>query len=234
MDTVTIESRFNGPDGSANGGYACGRVAGLHGGETTVRLKAKPPLDTPLAVVRTEGGVELREGEAVVALGFGATVQWEDVPAAPSVAEAEAAQARYTGFHTHVFPRCFVCGPERNEGDGLRLFAGPVEGRDLAACVWTPGPGFARDDGTVDPVFLWAALDCPSFFGMHVPYDKLFLLAEMTARIHQAVPADATLVVYGWGRRIEGRKHFAGSAIATADGRVLAHAQHLWIEARPG
>ena len=122
MDTVTIESRFNGPDGSANGGYACGLVASLMpssiAGETTVRLKAKPPLDTPLAVAPTDEGVELRQGEAVVAQGFGATVQWEDVPAAPSVAEAEAAQARYTGFHTHVFPRCFVCGPEREEGDG--------------------------------------------------------------------------------------------------------------------
>ena len=234
MPSVTIESRYNGPDGSANGGYACGVVAGLLEGEATVRLRAKPPLDTPLSVIRENGRVELRDGETVVAQGFGSTAQWEDIPTAPTVDEAGEAEARYTGFHAHVFPRCFVCGPERDAGDGLRLFAGPVDGRDLAACTWTPGAGFALPDGTVDPVFLWAALDCPSFFGMHVPYDKVFLLAEMSAALRAPVPADATLVVYGWGRQIDGRKHYAGSAIADADGKVLAHAQHLWIEARPG
>ena len=69
-----------------------------------------------------------------------------------------------------------------------------VDGRDLAACTWTPGAGFALPDGTVDPVFLWAALDCPSFFGMHVPYDKVFLLAEMSASLRAAIPADRLAV----------------------------------------
>lgn len=234
MHTVTIDSRFNGPDGSANGGYACGLVAQLMGGPATVRLRAKPPLDTPLSVVRTDGGVELHHADALVAQGIEPSVSWEEVPAAPSPRQAVAAQARYTGLHTHVFPRCFVCGPEREPGDGLQLFAGPVEDRDLVACTWTPGPGLARPDGTLDPVFVWAALDCPSFFGMNLPYDKLFLLAEMSAALEHPIGADTPLVVYGWGRKSEGRKHFAGSAIASAEGAVLAHAQHLWIEARPG
>ncbi len=234
MDTVTIDSRYNGPDGSANGGYACGLVAALMSTPATVRLRAKPPLDTPLRVAHDGEGVELFDGETLIARGLKADVDWEPVPEAPSLAQAEAAQARYTGFHAHVFPRCFVCGPEREEGDGLRLFAGPVEGRDLAACVWSPGPAFCKADGTVDPVLVWAALDCPSFFGLRVPYDKLFLLAEMSASLEHPVPGGVALVVYGWGRNIEGRKHYAGSAVATADGTVLAHAQHLWIEARPG
>ncbi len=234
MDTVTIESRFNGPDGSANGGYACGVVAGLMVGEATVRLRAKPPLDTPLSVVRTEAGVELHHDEILVAQGLVSTPKWDEIPAAPSLEDAKAAEARYTGFHAHVFPRCFVCGPERDPGDGLRLFAGPLEGRDMAACSWSPGPGFHAADGTVDPVFVWAALDCPSFFGLKVPYDKLFLLAEMSAKLVRPVPGDQPLIVYGWGRTVEGRKHYAGAAIATADGALLAHAHHLWIEARPG
>ncbi len=32
MDTLTIGARFNGPDGWANGGYTCGRIAALLGG----------------------------------------------------------------------------------------------------------------------------------------------------------------------------------------------------------
>lgn len=234
MDTVTIDSRFNGPDGSANGGYACGLVAGLMPGGATVRLRAKPPLDTPLTVTRTDAGVELHHGDTFVAQGLTPVTTWEEVPAPPSLEEAQAAQERYTGFHAHVFPRCFVCGPEREAGDGLRLFAGPLEDRAMAACTWSPGPGFHAPDGTVDPVLVWAALDCPSFFGLKVPYDKLFLLAEMSAKLDHPVPGNEPLIVYGWGRAIEGRKHYAGAAIATAAGVVLAHAQHLWIEARPG
>ena len=38
--------------------------------------------------------------------------------------EAVAASATYPGFSAHPFPTCFVCGPERAEGDGLRLFPG--------------------------------------------------------------------------------------------------------------
>ncbi len=234
MDTVTIDSRFNGPDGSANGGYACGLVASLMSGPATVRLRAKPPLDTPLRVRNDGERVELHDGDTLVAQGLPADVTWDAIPQAPTLAQAEAAQARYTGFHTHVFPRCFVCGPERADGDGLRLFAGPLEGRDLAACTWSAGPGLCKPDGTVDPVFVWAALDCPSFFGLRVPYDKLFLLAEMSASLEHPVPSGVPLVVFGWGRSIEGRKHYAGAAIATADGTVLAHAQHLWIEALTG
>jgi len=234
MDSVTIDSRFNGPDGSANGGYACGLVAGLMSGDATVRLRAKPPLDTPLSVVRTDEGVELHDGDTFVAQGLASTATWEEIPAPPSLEEARAAQERYTGFHAHVFPRCFVCGPEREAGDGLRLFAGPVEDRPMAACTWSPGSGVLTPDGTVDPVFVWAALDCPSFFGLKVPYDKLFLLAEMSAKLERPVPGNEPLIVYGWGRSTEGRKHYAGAAIATAEGTVLAHAQHLWIEARPG
>ncbi len=234
MDTVTIDSRFNGPDGSANGGYACGVVADLMTQDATVRLRAKPPLDTPLSVVRTDTGIELHHGETFVAQGVPSTTTWEDVPPPPSFEEARAAQERYTGFHTHVFPRCFVCGPEREAGDGLRLFAGPLEDRPIAACTWTPSAGLLTSDGTIDPLFVWAALDCPSFFGLKVPYDKLFLLAEMTAKLGRPVPGDEPLIVYGWGRTTQGRKHYAGAAIATADGTVLAQAQHLWIETRPG
>lgn len=234
MDSVTIDSRFNGPDGSANGGYACGVVAGLLSGEVTVRLRAKPPLDTPLSVVRDGTSTQLQHGDTLVATGAPSSITWDALPEPPSLAEAEAAQTRYAGFHTHVFPRCFVCGPKRDEGDGLRLFAGPVEGREMSACVWQPGAWFLDSSGHVDPLYVWSALDCPSFFGMSIPYDKMFLLGEMTATQLHPVPGDTPLIVYGWGRRVEGRKHYAGAAIATAQGQVLARAQHLWIEARPG
>ena len=46
---IRIENRYNGPPGSANGGYICGRMA-EHAGTACVetRLMAPPPLDTDL------------------------------------------------------------------------------------------------------------------------------------------------------------------------------------------
>lgn len=52
-ETLTIPARFNGPPGSANGGYTCGRVAQLVGAEEVeVSLRTPPPLERPLEVVR--------------------------------------------------------------------------------------------------------------------------------------------------------------------------------------
>ena len=69
-ETLTIPARFNGPPGSANGGYTCGRVAQLVGAEEVeVSLRKPPPLDQPLEVVRDGERVELRDGDTLVAEG---------------------------------------------------------------------------------------------------------------------------------------------------------------------
>ena len=60
---VVIERRFRGPPESANGGYACGLVAGLLGGVAEVTLRLPPPLDRELDVVRADGElVEIQTG----------------------------------------------------------------------------------------------------------------------------------------------------------------------------
>jgi hypothetical protein len=40
VEHLTIGARFNGPDGSANGGYTCGRIAALMGGNAEVTLRS--------------------------------------------------------------------------------------------------------------------------------------------------------------------------------------------------
>jgi len=80
-ETVTIPRRFCGPANSANGGYACGVVAGLVGGPAECTLRAPPPLDVALAVERGgDGKIQLRQGELLVAEGVPAVVE-VDVPA---------------------------------------------------------------------------------------------------------------------------------------------------------
>jgi hypothetical protein len=151
--TLTLPARFNGPPTSANGGYTCGALARLLGGTSEVRLHRPPPLDRALAVQRDAEGVAVLDDGQLVASGRRTRLRI-DIPELPTWAEAEAAAQApaATAFHgEHPFPTCFTCGPARAEGDGLRLFPGPVAGRDLWALPWTApadreghGPSAAR------------------------------------------------------------------------------------------
>lgn len=233
---LTIEPRFNGPDGSANGGYVCGLVArhlGSNAHCTTVRLRAKPPLGVPLRLQRDDTTAQLHANDVVVATArAGMLPDAVALPAAPSLEQARTAERGETDLCQHASPNCFVCGPRRAAGDGLRLFPGPILNSQVVACTWTPGAQYADASGVVTPEFVWSALDCPSFWGLRVAFDRLYLLGEMTAQQLRPLPAEQTVVVYGWRRGGEGRKHYAAAAIASSDGQLIAHAEHIWIEPR--
>jgi len=217
---VRIPARFNGPPGSANGGYTCGLVAGLLSGEAEVTLRVPPPLERELEVVRANGRVELRDGQTLVAEGQRTSVE-VDVPPPVSVAEAEAASTRYAGFAHHAYPTCFTCGPKRE--DGLGIYAGAVAGRDgVVAATWTPAAEPA-------PEVVWAALDCPSGWAVDDFQREGVLLGRMAARVDRLPVPGEPHVVLGWRISEEGRKRYAGSALLTADGEVLARSRSTWI-----
>lgn len=44
-ETIVIPRRFRGPLTSGNGGYTCGLLAGIVGGEAEVTLRLPPPLE---------------------------------------------------------------------------------------------------------------------------------------------------------------------------------------------
>jgi len=233
-DEVTVPPQFNGPPGSANGGYTCGLLAAAVGPAARVDLRLPPPLGVPLVRRRREdGSAALLHGETVVAEGRPDDLAG-DVPAPPSLDAAREAAERFRGHdpERHPFPGCFVCGPLREQGDGLRLFAGRLAGEDVLACPWYPAEGLGQD-GVVDPVFVWAALDCPSGFAC-MPPGARGVLASMTAVVEAPVHAGRPYVVTAWPLGSEGRKHRAGSAVHDAGGRRVAHAQALWITLRDG
>jgi hypothetical protein len=154
-----------------------------------------------------------------------------DVPAAPQLSDAERASARagWRRPEAHPYPGCFVCGPLR-EDDGLRLLAGPVEATRASGLSVAPGGGAGRGDD-VDPVLVWAALDCPSGFAC-IPAGTSTVLASMTATLEAPVRSGGDYVVTAWPLGSEGRKHRAGSAIHEAGGRRVAWAETLWITLR--
>lgn len=233
-ETLTVPARFNGPADSANGGYIGGALAKALGGTAAVSLRMPPPLDTPLELAREGGGLNatLSDG-TVVAIAEPATVDI-DVPPCPSYEDVLAAEPRYAGFAFHAIPTCFVCGTGRAEGDGLRIFASPIDGTPVVAAIWTPGNDLATN-GMVDEEFIWAALDCPGYFAViHTLGSKgeKILTGRMAVEHLLPVRAGEPHVVIGWGIKSEGRKHWAGTAIYTPEGQVAAKAEALWIKPR--
>jgi hypothetical protein len=238
-ETLTVPARFNGPPASGNGGYTCGLVAGALGdGPAEVTLKAPPPLDRPLALERSGDSVVVRDGQTVVAL---ATLTEVDVdppePVAIGDAGAAAEHGPFVDASRHPFPSCFVCGPERSDGDGLRIFAGPVGGDGLFAAAWTPDASVAGPDGRLPDEVVWASLDCPT--SAPVANDpnsedyKPCVLARLAVRIDRPVMAGEPYVVMAWPLAVDGRKRHAAAALYRADGGELcAVSRALWIELR--
>jgi hypothetical protein len=232
---VTIAPRFNGPPDSGNGGYVCGLMAREIDGPAEAALRAPPPLGKPLDLTHNEDdSVQLHDGATL--LGEARPAMLDLIaPPAPSLEEARAAAKRYRGLHDHRYPTCFTCGTSRAPHDGLHLYTGPVEGRDMVACVWKPTADLNRGDGHVAHEFIHAALDCPSYWSLPRAGEMAALLARLTASIDADLPRiGEQLIVAAWPIASDGRKHRAATAIYTAHGDVIARAEALWIEPKSG
>lgn len=210
---MEIAKRFNGPPDSANGGYTCGLVAAAYG-LNEVTLRKPPPLDTPLRV--DEDGVY--DGDALVAQATQADVSVEPPPF-PGYDTARAAEERYQGLRHHPFPTCYVCGPNRDDGLGLR--PGPTYD-GIVATTWTP-------QETSDE-FVWAALDCPGAWALMQTDEAPIVLGRLAVQIDRAPQTGRPHVVTGWRHKPrEGRKHYAGTALYDAAGTLLAKGQAVWV-----
>lgn len=232
--SLVIASRFRGPATSGNGGYTAGLVAArltdtIEHQAVTVTLRLPPPLERELAVEPAESGIVVTDGADLVVEAALATPEdaaaLDDavVPAVPTE-EAREISASYPGFTKHPFPECFVCGPERESGDGMHLFPGRLDdGR--TACVWDVGPDVAGR-----PEFVWAALDCPG--GWAAPIEgRPMVLGRMTARVFPdrvPAPGDACVVT---GRVVgsEGRKVWTATTLRSPDDVVIGSAHATWI-----
>jgi hypothetical protein len=230
--SVVIDPQFNGPPGSGHGGYSCGCAAALVDGATAeVTLRRPPPIGARMDVARDGESASLVHDGSVVASARPAALELE-VPAPVGLDAAREASSRFAWKHDHPFPTCFGCGPERDASDALCLFTGPV-GDGRFAVPWTP-PAWTGDDGVVDPVFVWAALDCPSSAPAHGTIEAPVVLGRLTAALEGPVEVGAPHVIVSWLEGSDGRKRLTGVALFTAEGRRRAAARAVWVElARP-
>jgi hypothetical protein len=235
MPHLQVDPRFHGPPNSANGGYVCGLVASLAAGPVEVSLRLPPPLGRPMpAEVTADGGVRVHDGAALIVDAVPASQPHLDldVPGGVDLEAAQVASRGYTGFDQHPFPTCWTCGPDRQEGDGLRIFTGPVAGLGsdvgLVAGTWVPHEELDAGDGNVAVPHVWAALDCPTYFGSASPEPAL--LARLRADQRAPIRVGQPYVVLGWTTASpEGRKRHGGAAVLGGDGEVLAVSAAIWV-----
>lgn len=231
MTKLTVEARFNGPAGSGNGGYSCGLLAAELEGPAVVSLRSPVPLDRPLELVRDGERVRAFDGETLVAEAEPAAPLALAIPDPVAPAQAREAMGRYAAPLESPFSRCFVCG--RSREDCMEVFAGPVAGRDgLVATTWTPPRWSAGADGVVRPEFVWAVLDCPTYFAVYGEELVLGFLVRQQAEIRTPVRAGVEHVVMSWPLAAEGRKRSAGIAVLSAAGEPLALGEALLVEPR--
>jgi hypothetical protein len=222
---VVLRHRFRGPLDSANGGYACGRLAAFVDADVVeVTLRLPPPLELPLEVRPADDSVRLLDGDLLVAEARPAELDLV-VPAPVAVAQAEEASARHIPASAPVFAECFSCGV-RTEDDGLRIYAGAVVGREpVHAATW--------EVGETSPEIVWAAIDCSGAYAVGVAGRGDVVLGRMTARVLRAPESGSTGVVIAWPLGEEGRKLYAGTALFADDGELLAYARQTWIDPKP-
>jgi hypothetical protein len=251
MTDLLVPARFCGPPSSGNGGWTAGAMAELvHGHPSdhaepwpaiTVTLRRPPPLDRPVPATETDGLTVAADDQGPVADARRADASPTEVEAVDP-ASARAAEASYAGWASHPFTTCFTCGPDRAEGDGLRIFPGPVDDLDgevRVAAVWTPHPSttedwhaYAGDHQRASIPCTWAALDCPGgWAGDLATYPSV--LGRMTARIDTLPVVGEEHVVVGHFRGRDGRKASTASTLYDADGRIVATAEHTWIQVDP-
>lgn len=231
MTTITVPSRFNGPPASGNGGYSCGTLAAHLEGPAAVSLRRPVPLDEPLEVRLADGAARaFGDGGELIAEAVTAALSapWSAPPVSPVAARQ--AKELYASPADSIFGHCFVCG--RSRADGLAIFAGPVAGTDLVASPWTPPAWTAGADGAVRAEFIWAALDCPTYFALHGTTRTRAYLARQQVEVSAPPRAGVECVVVGRPLERSGRKGLAAAAILDPDGTVLAHGECLHVVPR--
>lgn len=227
---LVVPPELCGPPESANGGVIAGILAGHLDGVVEVTLRRPVPLDEPLTLERLGSAVILRRGPDVLALAQPGEAP-PMPPPPPSWADALEAAGLRPPDEAHPFPTCFVCGPDREPGDGLRLQPGPVRGGNVVATPWIPDVRTGDAEGRVRLEYLWAALDCPGgFAALSGRRPRPVVLGRITARMLAAPAIGDPVIVQAWRTASQGRKHFVGTSLHALDGTCLAVARATWLE----
>ena len=252
INSLIVEEKFRGPPVSGNGGYVGGLfstvIDAAGSGNIEVTLRSPIPLDQPLQVIyHTDTSANIVQGETLIA-----EVREDDfemqLPSPPDWSLVEAAAPDSFSFGENLndllvgrqgfHPICFCCGVEHE--DGLGVYAAPVASsvvgepsnanpNAMVAAIWPTKRAWADESGCIPIEYLWTAMDCPSQFAFLADDIRTGLLGRISARVHERPVAGETLMVVAWTIEVQGKKHFAGSAIFDRAGKCYSEAKTVWI-----
>lgn len=236
--SIVIPSWAQGRAGRGQGGFSAHRFAAAVGKPVAIDLRAPIPLESPLGVVPTSEGWELRHGEATIMRAAlrpaGGLPETEPV----AVAEAEAAMAGFPGTGAeHEAAGCFSCGlGERT----MQVWPGSLaDGTGRTATRWTPPAWVGDGEGRVGDAMAWTALDCVQGFFVNFSDGprRNSVTVRFEAEVYRPIAVGEHYAIVGFdghGTGWEGRKRMAAANVFDAEGRLVASAASLWVEPRPG
>ncbi|MDV6235567.1 hypothetical protein CH379_008010 [Leptospira ellisii] len=237
-ETITISSKFCGPPLSGNGGFSAGSAAKkLNSLSSTVKIKAPIPLNVELGLSFDPDAysalVDISSGSVAVEAEPAPDFRL-DLPQPVSQDAIAEASKNYLGFVEHPFPSCFVCGPERKERDGMRIFSGKIPDqpgfKHLHAANWEPWKELGDDSGLIRKEVIWAALDCPGGFAVSVEDPQMIVLAKLSGRILVPIRAEESYRILSWEINRNRRVRTAGTAIFKGKEDVcVAYSEGGWM-----
>lgn len=240
IPSLTIQSGFNGPRLSGNGGYVGGKLAEAYArayGPTDaveITFRAPTPIERKMRLVRASDVLRLLDGETLICEARAGSVAHLEPPPAPSDWNEVMHRGDVGGSGgDSEFATCLVCGRGRAVGDGLRVLGtgGPQKGYSLSC--YLPHANHADALGHIKPEFVWGTLDCPGAYAAQDPEDmRPALTGRMTAKIIEPPKVGERCAVVGWKTGEEGRKLYSGTALYTESGRLCALATCTWIVLR--
>lgn len=225
--TVSIRRSFNGPRGSANGGFAAGTFASLLAGDATVVLRHRIPLGRKMSVAEDgAGGLLVVRGRRTLAEVHPRRSAIAPPPVLPTLRQAERASTRDLLTHErNPFSWCYVCSAHRR--DGLGVVPNPLDGQPdmLAALFRAP-----RSHALLPPELVWAALDCPSYPAEAFAARRIALLGTIAVEQYRSIRGGERLAIVGWTISRGTRSTVTGSGMVDASGQLVAAAQATWVD----
>ncbi|MFJ2738447.1 hypothetical protein ACIO3O_02150 [Streptomyces sp. NPDC087440] len=231
--TVVIPPHAYGLPGVGFGGYAAGLLARrFDGGPVKVSFRRPLPLGTALEVrAGTEETYEITDGDGAF-VHAQATDAVPLPPRIPTWEEALRAEKEHTLVDSpFASSDCFGCGMGREPGQGLRQNISALPEHAMVAAAWRPDPALRPGSAPLPTEHVWGALDCPAGWACHLYSDAPYgtVTAYLAAEVLRPMVPGEEYVSFAWKIAHSGRKYLAGSAVATRDGELCAHAESLWL-----
>lgn len=224
MREITIDKKFQGPFGSANGGYVAGLLAdAAGGGDSATRLHRPVPVDEPIYLFAEDGWAALRHCDQTLAETVEST---EEIATTAFVPMDQAVNAHDPEIDMGIFADCFVCG--RRGVHGLGINPRQLDDSRFVA-VWHPASTDVIDTEEVPERFLRSALDCPGGFAVAAESRTLAVTGSIASRVYFRPSSDQHLIVVGEAGDRDGRKLRATTTIFTESDEVVATAEATWI-----